>query len=242
MPAAVISSLSEELGLLAPATRRVLEGAAVAGDPFDPDVAACAAGVDEGGALDAFDELLALGLIGSTDVPRRFRFRHPLVRRAVYESAPGGWRLGAHERAATVLGERGAPATARAHHVEFAARQGDQAAIGVLTEAGTAALLPRPGQRGRLVQRRAAHPARRRAGRATRGPAGVASARARRPAGSTESYADLLESIALRAERGAGDVLRRHRAPARPPRRGARAPAGVAWTRCPTRRRPRRSR
>ena len=125
-PAAVIASLNEELGLLAPSTRRVLQGAAVAGDPFDPDVAARAADVDEGSALEAFDELLALGLIGATDVPRRFRFRHPLVRRAVYESAPGGWRLGAHERAAAVLAERGAPTSARAHHVEFAARQGDR--------------------------------------------------------------------------------------------------------------------
>ena len=43
-------------------------------------------------------------------VPRRFVFRHPLVRRAVYESTPGGWRLAAHERAAAALAERGAAA------------------------------------------------------------------------------------------------------------------------------------
>ena len=57
--------------------------------------------------MDAVDELLRLDLIRQTNVPRRFRFRHPLVRRAVYESTPGAWRLGAHERCAQALAERG---------------------------------------------------------------------------------------------------------------------------------------
>jgi DNA-binding CsgD family transcriptional regulator/tetratricopeptide (TPR) repeat protein len=69
-------------------------------------------------------------------MPRRFRFRHPIVRRAVYEATPGGWRLGAHERLAAALAERGADATGLAHHVERCARHGDDAAIQTLTEAG----------------------------------------------------------------------------------------------------------
>ena len=35
------------------------------------------------------DELLAVDLVRPTSVPRRFSFRHPLVRRAVYETTPG---------------------------------------------------------------------------------------------------------------------------------------------------------
>ena len=177
MPAAVIASLAEELGLLSDDTRRVLRGAAVAGDPFEPDLAAAAAGADDATAMAAFDELLDLGLVRPTDVPRRFRFRHPLVRRAVYESAPGGWLLGAHERCAQVLAERGAPAAARAHHVEFAARHGDLAAVAVLTRGRDGGDPSRPRQRRPLVQRRAAPHARRRARRAAgraccwRGPA-----------------------------------------------------------------------
>jgi DNA-binding CsgD family transcriptional regulator len=58
------------------------------------------------------------------------------VRRAVYEAAPRGWRLGAHERSAEALAARGASAPARAHHFECCARQGDVAAVAVLREAG----------------------------------------------------------------------------------------------------------
>jgi len=136
VPPMVAAALTEELALLSDGARRVLEGAAVAGDPFEPELAAAAAAVPEASAVEALDELLALDLVRHTDVPRRFRFRHPLVRRAVYEAAPSGWRLGAHERTAEALAARGASAPARAHHVERCARQGDVAAVAVLREAG----------------------------------------------------------------------------------------------------------
>jgi DNA-binding NarL/FixJ family response regulator len=112
----------------------------VAGDPFEPELAAAAAATPEAAAIDALDELLQLDLIRSTDVPRRFRFRHPLVRRAVYETTVAAWRLGAHERCAQALAARGASAAARAHHVERSAREGDLAAVAVLREAGEGAL------------------------------------------------------------------------------------------------------
>jgi len=139
VPAAVAASLAEELTLLSDVGRLVLEGAAVAGDPFELELAAAAAAASEAAAMQAVDELLGLDLIRATDVPRRFCFRHPLVRRAVYEAAAGGWRLGAHERCAEALRARGASAAARAHHVERSARQGDLAAVAVLREAGQAA-------------------------------------------------------------------------------------------------------
>jgi DNA-binding CsgD family transcriptional regulator len=138
VPSAVAAALAEELALLSGPTRLLLEGAAAAGDPFEPELAAAAAATSEASAMDAVDELLQLDLIRPTDVPRRFRFRHPLVRRAVYETTPGGWRLGAHERCAAALAARGAAAAARAYHIERSARVGDLAAVAVLREAGEA--------------------------------------------------------------------------------------------------------
>ena len=139
VPSAVSAALRAELSLLSASSRLVLEGAAVAGDPFEPDLAAAAAATSEAAAVDAVDDLLALDLVRTTDVPRRFRFRHPLVRRAVYEATAAGWRLGAHERCAETLAARGAPAAARAHHVQRSAREGDAGAVAVLREAGEGA-------------------------------------------------------------------------------------------------------
>lgn len=136
VPATVAAALAEELALLSETQRLVLEGAAVAGDPFEPELAAAAAAVSEPEVMEALDELLKADLLRTTDVPRRFRFRHPLVRRAVYEAAAPGWRIGAHERSAAALAVGGAPASALAHHVERSARRGDADAVAVLREAG----------------------------------------------------------------------------------------------------------
>ena len=136
VPPLVLGALTEELALLSPRTRRTLEGASVAGDPFEPELAAAAADASEHEAMKAIDELLARDIIRATEVPRRFRFRHPIVRRAVYETAPRGWRIEAHERAAEALEARGADVGTRAHHIDISARVGDAAAVAALAEAG----------------------------------------------------------------------------------------------------------
>src|SRR5438093_1582424 len=82
VPSTVAAALTGELALLSHSARLVLEGAAVAGDPFEPELAAAAARMPEISVMEAVDELLQLDLLRTTDVPRRFRFRHPLVRRA----------------------------------------------------------------------------------------------------------------------------------------------------------------
>jgi DNA-binding CsgD family transcriptional regulator len=144
VPRAVMAALADEIAGLDADARLVAQAGAVAGDPFDPAIAAAAAAVDQGVALASLDALLAVDLVRSTEHPRRFRFRHPLVRRAVYESAGGGWRLAAHARAAAALAARGATPADRAHHVERAAHAGDLDAVALLAEAAQQTLLSAP--------------------------------------------------------------------------------------------------
>ena len=144
VPRAVQAALARELSALPGRARRVLEGAAVAGDPFEVGLAAVAADVAEAPTLTSLDELLAADLVRATGQPRRFRFRHPLVRRAVYDGSGGGWRLAAHARAAAALASRGATPAQRAHHVERAARPGDLAAVEVLAAAAEEAASAAP--------------------------------------------------------------------------------------------------
>jgi DNA-binding CsgD family transcriptional regulator len=136
VPDAIAAAIVGELDALRPEPRRLAEAAAVAGDPFELDLAVATAGMAESDALTALDDLVGHDLVRPEEVPRRFQFRHPLVRRAVYQSCPPGARLAAHRRSAEALAARGASVAARAHHVEHAARHGDLSAVALLREAG----------------------------------------------------------------------------------------------------------
>jgi DNA-binding CsgD family transcriptional regulator len=134
-PAAVSASLREELMALSPVTRTIVDAAAIAGESFEPRLVAPIAGRPEESTFDAFDELLAVDLIRPTDTPARFRFRHPIVRRVVYDELPRAWRIGAHTRAAAALMARHAPVTEAALHIERSASSGDREAVETLIDA-----------------------------------------------------------------------------------------------------------
>ena len=136
VPAPVATAIAGELATLPDPARQFAQAAAVSGDPVELDLAVAAADQPEADTLPALDELIARDVVRPADVPRRFRFRHPLVRAAIYESSPMGFRLLAHERIAAALAERGAPASTRANHVEESARHGDVTAVAVLRDAG----------------------------------------------------------------------------------------------------------
>jgi ATP/maltotriose-dependent transcriptional regulator MalT len=144
LPRAVQAALQVELDGLSPDALLVARAAAVAADEFEPGLAAVTAEVSETEALTAIDEMVARDVVRPATPAGRFIFRHPLIRHAAYNSAAAGWRLGAHARVAAHLAALGAPATARAHHVERSGRLGDRAAIDTLVTAARAVVAHAP--------------------------------------------------------------------------------------------------
>ncbi len=134
LPGSKTDALALELRDLSGHALIVAQGAAVAADEFEAGLAAVAAKVPLATALDALDELVDRDLV-RPGAGGRFRFRHPLVRQAAYESAKAGWRLSAHRRIAERLAEVDAPAPLRAVHVERSAAFGDRDAVDVLVTA-----------------------------------------------------------------------------------------------------------
>jgi DNA-binding CsgD family transcriptional regulator/tetratricopeptide (TPR) repeat protein len=150
-PAAVLAAIIDELDHLNRDCRTVLDAAAVVGESFEPELVAAIVERQLTPTLAALDELLDVDLIRPTTTPQRFRFRHPIVRRAVYEGMPRAWRLGAHARAAAALERMQAPAGARAHHIERSAIVGDEGAVTLLVDAARAAAPRAPLTAGRWL-------------------------------------------------------------------------------------------
>jgi DNA-binding CsgD family transcriptional regulator len=136
VPSGVLAAIAEELRSLSADGRALMHAAAVVGYGFDFRLAADVAELDEARAAAAVDQALAAGVIEAREAPGVFTFRHPIVHKAVYESAGPGWRIAAHGRAAEALERRGASRRTRAPHLERSATTGDDEAIETLTAAG----------------------------------------------------------------------------------------------------------
>jgi DNA-binding NarL/FixJ family response regulator len=135
VPASVLAAVEAELSALSSLARPVLQTAAVHGEPFEPHGIARLSAVPEPEVERALDEAAAAGVIHADPANGQLCFRHPIVRRAAYDSAPPAWRRGLHARAAGALRAQGAAPAAWAHHLARSATPGDHDAVDSLVRA-----------------------------------------------------------------------------------------------------------
>ncbi|MEW1693770.1 AAA family ATPase [Streptomyces sp. NPDC091265] len=117
LPVAFTARIRGELASLDAEERAVALAAVMLGTTFDLGGVSIASGLPERTVCRVLEQLRRPDLI--RDAPNGgFHFRHPLLRRVVYEESDACGRLGAHRRALAVLVARGAPAGVLALHIE----------------------------------------------------------------------------------------------------------------------------
>jgi DNA-binding NarL/FixJ family response regulator len=134
VPAQVRATVLSDVDSATPAARRLATAATVLDEPFDPDVALEIAGLDHATASSSVDELHRRDILRSAS-GTLLRFRHPLLRKLIYDETPPGWRRSAHRAAIAALRGRGASVLTQAPHLEQCASAGDLDAVALLIEA-----------------------------------------------------------------------------------------------------------
>ncbi|MGW7210737.1 ATP-binding protein, partial [Streptomyces sp. NPDC054837] len=136
--------LLDELGVLAPSRRGIVEAVAVLGEHAIPAMVSQVTGRSGTAFTDDVHALTRRDLLRATP-QGLLTLRHPVVRTLVHESTPFLRRVEIHRLAAQELARVGASAAERAHHVEQSLTSWDPAAVAVLDEAAarTARTAPR---------------------------------------------------------------------------------------------------
>ncbi|WP_208896924.1 helix-turn-helix transcriptional regulator [Streptomyces incarnatus] len=134
LPSVFTARAEAELEPLTREERLVAAAAAVLGDTFDLAAVSAVSGLTEGAACRVVERLQRLDVVRAVDRGDH-RFRHPLLRRVLYQETDPCWRLGAHRRALTVLVARAAPVQTLALHVERSVPGSAPEDIGVLAAA-----------------------------------------------------------------------------------------------------------
>ncbi|MGW4699908.1 ATP-binding protein, partial [Streptomyces sp. NPDC004285] len=136
---------------LSPAARQLTQAGAVLARPFSVHEAAGVMGVPVREMIPATEEALAQGHLVA-DGPL-LRFRHDLVRQAVYDGLATPVKHALHREAGSVLAAEGRPAAESATHVAYGARRGDPRAVRVLREAADGIMGSAPGAAADLLMR-----------------------------------------------------------------------------------------
>jgi DNA-binding CsgD family transcriptional regulator len=135
LPPSLPLTILHRLSFLPRRTLDVLRAASVVGASFSVAELSLLTGTPSFELLAVLRESLAAGVLG--EEPTRLRFRHDLLREALYQDLPGAVRAGLHRDAARALAGAGAPAEQVAEHLLRGATPGDVEAVAWLREAAT---------------------------------------------------------------------------------------------------------
>jgi DNA-binding CsgD family transcriptional regulator/tetratricopeptide (TPR) repeat protein len=107
-PGSLSAAIADRLEFLSTPVREVLQIAALLGTDFSVSELAVVSGRTVNDLLPVLDEAIVAGVL--RDDGRELAFRHPLIRRALYEGMPTAVRSAWHRDAGRALANQGAPA------------------------------------------------------------------------------------------------------------------------------------
>ncbi len=117
-PGSLSAAIADRLGFVAGPVRDVLRAAALLGVDFAVPDLAVVLGRHVVDLVPAVDEACAAGVLAESG--HGLRFRHPLIREALYDDMPAGVRAAWHRDAGLALAEAGAPADRVARQLQRA--------------------------------------------------------------------------------------------------------------------------
>ena len=106
-PSSLSAAIADRLGFVAGPEREVLRAAALLGVDFAVTDLAIVLGRSVSDLIRILDDACAAGVLAASG--KRLRFRHPLIRSALYEEMPVPVRAAWHREAGRALAEAGAP-------------------------------------------------------------------------------------------------------------------------------------
>ncbi|HVQ96909.1 MAG TPA: AAA family ATPase [Mycobacteriales bacterium] len=118
VPGSLAAAIADRLDFLPGPVRELLSTAALLGTEFEVDELRQVTGRSVADLLGPLQQARAAGVL--TDAGRALRFRHPLIRTALYEQVPAAVRAAWHEETARTLAAGGASALRVARHLHAA--------------------------------------------------------------------------------------------------------------------------
>ncbi len=127
LPTTLRLALLHRIAFLPPPVLEIMRHASILGSSFTPLDLATVTGRPVVALSGMLGEAIAANLL--EDAGDRLRFRHDLIRDAIYEDIPEAVRMGLHSEAGRRLAAAGAPALQVAEHIVRGAKPGDDEAL-----------------------------------------------------------------------------------------------------------------